>query len=267
MTRSCRFSLSTLLLLLTPFTLTQQIPVACSRAADVALSPKQPRPTADMADQVATAGHAETSFISLSEPANFGIARYRVADYADCIGTSGCYWNDLKNQTTRAEQELERLVKNRKPGENLALVLDIDETSLSSYCEEKREEFGFIASMFNTWIVSPEASIPIPGTLALYNRARALNVGIYFITGRFHNQAEATARNLKAAGYTDWTELILRDDSEHDTDTTTYKSNHRLEIAKTHRIILNVGDQWSDLNGPAKAEVSVKLPNPFYYLP
>jgi hypothetical protein len=30
---------------------------------------------------------------------------------------------------------------------------------------------------------------------------------------------------------------------------------------------MSVGDQWSDLNGEPRAEISVKLPNPFYYLP
>ena len=38
-------------------------------------------------------------------------------------------------------------------------------------------------------------------------------------------------------------------------------------VAQGYRIILSVGDQWSDLNGDPKAEVSVKVPNPFYFLP
>jgi hypothetical protein len=34
-----------------------------------------------------------------------------------------------------------------------------------------------------------------------------------------------------------------------------------------YRIVMSVGDQWSDLNGEPRAEISVQLPNPFYYLP
>jgi hypothetical protein len=30
---------------------------------------------------------------------------------------------------------------------------------------------------------------------------------------------------------------------------------------------MSVGDQWSDLLGDPQAEVNVKLPNPFYFLP
>jgi hypothetical protein len=29
---------------------------------------------------------------------NFGIARYKLADYADCVGKEGCYWADLDAQ-------------------------------------------------------------------------------------------------------------------------------------------------------------------------
>jgi predicted secreted acid phosphatase len=50
--------------------------------------------------------------------------------------------------------------------------------------------------------------------------------------------------------------------------TVEYKSSERRKIvADGYRIVLNVGDQWSDLDGEPKAQVSVKLPNPFYYIP
>jgi hypothetical protein len=47
-----------------------------------------------------------------------------------------------------------------------------------------------------------------------------------------------------------------------------YKSSERRRIvAQGYTIMLSVGDQWSDLLGDPQAEVSVKLPNPFYFLP
>jgi predicted secreted acid phosphatase len=50
--------------------------------------------------------------------------------------------------------------------------------------------------------------------------------------------------------------------------TTEYKSGERRKIVDAgYRIILNVGDQLSDLNGNPQAERSVELPNPFYYIP
>jgi transcriptional regulator with XRE-family HTH domain len=46
-----------------------------------------------------------------------------------------------------------------------------------------------------------------------------------------------------------------------------FKSSARRKIAdQRYDIILNVGDQLSDLNGDPAAELSVKLPNPFYLI-
>ena len=59
-------------------------------------------------------------------------------------GDGWCYWADVDAQAQRAEAELDRLVATQKAGEKLALVLDIDETSLSNYCEMKREDYGFL---------------------------------------------------------------------------------------------------------------------------
>ncbi len=217
----------------------------------------------------------DPSILPAREPANLGITRYRIEEYADCTADAGCYWGDLDAQTRRAEAELDRLLAqhhataaHEAEQQKLAVVLDIDETSLSAYCEEKREDYGFIPEMFNTWVVSPAASIPIPGTLRLFRHARTAGVSVFFLTGRPHEQTDATARNLRTAGYDGWQGLILRSETQRHTDTTQYKSAERARItAEGYRILLNVGDQWSDLLGTPRAELSVKLPNPFYYLP
>jgi predicted secreted acid phosphatase len=91
---------------------------------------------------------------------------------------------------------------------------------------------------------------------------------VFFITGRPDTQRDATARNLEAAGFHGWKELDLRDSEERAFNTIAYKSARRKKIvADGYRLILSVGDQWSDLDGEPRAEVSVKLPNPFYFLP
>ena len=47
-----------------------------------------------------------------------------------------------------------------------------------------------------------------------------------------------------------------------------YKSSDRGKIvASGYRIVLNVGEQMSDLDGNPQAEHSVKLPNPLYFIP
>ena len=108
----------------------------------------------------------------------------------------------------------------------------------------------------------------VPGTLRLFNKARAAGVEVFFITGRAGEQSAATAKNLEAAGYKGWKGLSLREGPQKTMATVAYKSEERKKIVDAgYRIVMSVGDQWSDLDGEAKAEISVKLPNPFYYLP
>jgi acid phosphatase len=228
-----------------------------------------PRPSVAAAVATAEADAADPSVLVAAEPMeNFGVARYRLEDYADCVGTGGCYWADVDAQGRRAALELDRLVATRKAGEKLALVLDIDETSLTNYCEMKREDYGFISGPFNAWAVSGQADMPLQGTLRLFNQARAAGVEVFFITGRPGEQKAATARNLTAAGFKGWKGLALREGPQKTMGTVAYKSEERKKIVDAgYRIVMSVGDQWSDLDGEPKAEVSVKLPNPFYYLP
>ena len=62
--------------------------------------------------------------------------------------------------------------------------------------------------------------------------------------------------------------LEFREGPQKNMATVEYKSEERKKIVDAgYRIVMSVGDQWSDLNGESRAEISVKLPNPFYYLP
>jgi acid phosphatase len=243
-------------------------PVAAGKTAASA-RPVGARPSVAAARATAETAAANPSVLVAAEPMeNFGVARYRLEDYADCVGTGGCYWADVDAQAKRAEVALNGLVAGRKTGERLALVLDVDETSLSNYCEMKREDYGFLAVMFNAWEVSSEADMALPGTLRLFNKARAAGLEVFFITGRPGEQKAATAKNLEAAGYKGWKGLSLREGPQKTMATVEYKSEERKKIVDAgYRIVMSVGDQWSDLNGEPRAEISVKLPNPFYYLP
>ncbi len=226
-------------------------------------------PTAAQMVQTQEQGTADPTVILGPEPVgNMGALRYQVRDYADCTGESGCYWADLDAQTRRAQAALEDGVKAAPRGAKLALLLDVDETSLSSYCEEVQEDFGYIPDRFEAWIVSKDASTPIEGTVRLARLAQTLGVEVFFITGRPESQRAATEENLKAAGYTAWSHLSLKQPTDSGRRTAEYKAAERQKIAEQgYTLLLNVGDQWSDLQGVPMALHSVKLPNPFYYLP
>jgi predicted secreted acid phosphatase len=158
-------------------------------------------------------------------------------------------------------------VAKAKPGEKLALVLDIDETSLSNWTEEKQDDLGYISDDWNGWVEKKQAPA-IAGTLRLYNEALKHKVAVFFITGRTPAQEVVTVENLKSVGYHDWTGLAVRGPHPSGQTVAEYKSGERKKIVDAgYHIILNVGDQMSDLTGSPQAELSVKLPNPFYYIP
>jgi acid phosphatase len=215
------------------------------------------------AQSLAPASRTTATFSApAQEPENLSLLKTKLKHYHDC-----CYAAALEKQDKVALAYLERAAAHAKPGEKLALVLDIDETSLSNYQEEAADDFGFIPRDWNAWAESARAPA-IPGTLKLTQRAHELGVAVFFITGRSEDQREATAKNLTSAGYADWAGLTLRTHDQAHEATIPYKSSARAAIVKQgYRIILNVGDQWSDLRGAPLAEYSVKLPNPFYYIP
>src|SRR5579863_6778638 len=186
--------------------------------------------------------------------------------YHACTCKCGCYAKDLDLQADRAMRFLRARAARSKPGERLALVLDIDETTLSNYAEMEKADFAYDAKAFDAWVELAQAPA-IPGTLRLFREAKRLGVAVFFLTGRGEAQRGATERDLRAAGYDGWQQLILRTPGQEKSSAELYKSAQRGAIAaKGYRIVLNVGDQWSDLRGRPEAEYSVKYPDPYYLI-
>lgn len=200
------------------------------------------------------------------EPPNLGKLQLQLENYHDCKGNHGCYTTDLDRETAIATAALEREAR-LNPHAKLAVVLDIDETSLSNYSEIRQADFAYNADQWNRW-VEQAAAPAIPGTLRFYQEAQKLGIPVFFITGRPESQRAATEKNLRSQGYMHWAGLVLRTPAEAQTPTTIYKAGARQKIVGAgYRIAVNMGDQMSDLNGSPQADVSVKLADPFYYIP
>jgi acid phosphatase len=185
---------------------------------------------------------------------------------------SGRYDEDVANVAAGARAWLdERSRTAAKP----AIVLDIDETSLSNWpayrlngwvritnggCDLQQGPCGLRA-----WQALGQSKAIAP-TLALAQRARELGVAVFFITGRPANLQKATEQNLKDAGY-EWTGVILQPAGAQFASAVDFKAPERRKLTEQgYTVILNLGDQQSDLTG-GYAERVFKLPNPVYYLP
>ena len=98
--------------------------------------------------------------------------------------------------------------------------------------------------------------------------AKSWGVTVFFVTGRQDrfDLRDATVTNLKRAGYDGWKELVMRPIASAGS-VSDYKSSARRAIEdQGYRIIANIGDQQSDLDGGV-AEKAYRVPNPFYFIP
>jgi acid phosphatase len=211
--------------------------------------------------------HAYSANASAERIPNLDTLKHQLEQYHDCTCTCGCYAHDIDMQADRGIAFLRRRVAQKGPHDRLAMVLDIDETSLSNYQEMLKAGFAYDSKVFDAWVQSAQAPANA-GVLRLYKTARQLGVSVFFVTGRPQAERDATERNLRTKGFDQWQELTLFPASARSESVTAYKSGARARIAaEGYKIVLNVGDQWSDLRSNPEAEFSVKIPNPYYVIP
>ena len=186
----------------------------------------------------------------------------------------------------------------RRAPRPLAATLDIDEVILSNiHMNVFRAPAGvqgpnpidfhaadyFLAPDGRPWPRDDLRLNPLlPGARDLLETLRDLGVRVYMITGRLESIRDETVENLVFVGLAANTEdalfrpddiarpggsLIMCPDAEHPPpgeSVRPYKESRRRAIEATHRIVLNVGDQVSDLG--LYGDVQVLCPHPFYWL-
>jgi predicted secreted acid phosphatase len=207
------------------------------------------------------------------EPPNLGELKQQLLVYRK----SGDYERQLAAVVARAWAAIKQ-----HAGEvaRPALVLDIDETSLSNWPQMMANDFGYNPSGAcdrlpkgpcgaKAWELKAAAPVIEP-TLMLFNAARAKGVSVFFITGRDESERAATIRNLRRAGYRGWSRLVMKPIGLKVKSAADYKAPERAKIAAAgYKIIANMGDQPSDLAGgnPDDRARQFLLPNPFYRIP
>jgi acid phosphatase len=197
---------------------------------------------------------------------NLGRLKEQLRAYQACTCTCGCYEADLARQVAEASRFVNRRSR-QSADEKLAIVLDVDETSLSNYAYFAANDFGYDAARFDAWVETAKAPAVEP-TLRLVQLAQERRVAIFFISGRPERQRDATIRNLRSAGFEGWSGLYLRDPVPGQGTVAQFKAAMRERVKENgYAIVLNVGDQLSDLAGTPAAELSIELPNPFYFIP
>ena len=170
-----------------------------------------------------------------------------------------------------------------------AIVFDVDATLLLDYANEEEMNFNYSPTLNANW-VNGHLFPAVPGMPATLKTLHDEGYAIFGITGRPGAQETDTIVNLTEQGFTTdgtaagtplfnadnlytkdvatqpWVDCTL--DGNTACSTVEYKALTRNHIETTtgDNIVMNVGDQWSDLEG-GYADAYTKIPNPTYFLP
>jgi len=189
---------------------------------------------------------------------------------------TSAYAKEVARVEHRVKVTIRHQVRTRPHQTHRAIVLDVDDTTLSTYRYESLHDFGYDPVVNNDYI----QNIGMPGVFgmaAVADLAVKKGYTVFYLTGRPETQRAATLRDLSAAGYpgVNTGHLFMRNKTappaylpcEPTCTTIQYKSLTRKYIDTTGvRITIDVGDQFSDLRG-GYAGRTFKVPNPMYYLP
>lgn len=179
---------------------------------------------------------------------------------------SGKYLQEVVKKTTEAQEYLDSQLRYARKGQ-LAMVLEVDETALSNYAALERMQFTQNGQALASTFMLGQGT-PISPILALYEHALKNKIAVFFVSSRPNTpeMIDATVKNLKAAGYHDWQELVLMPVENSPATIADFKTHARRHIsAQGYEILLNISSHEPDLLG-GYAEIKVKLPNPFYSL-
>ncbi len=197
--------------------------------------------------------------------------------------TSSPYISEMSSILAKQRRELPKLLREaKKHHQKPAIVFDADDTTLWTYQMEVGDmKFVFTPAAQAPW-VDGERFPATPGMVDFVNDAQAMGFTVFGLTGRSDGQKAHTVSNLASVGYTAFpADRFFTKYSSGTTppsyltcaaaptcNTVEYKAGTRKHIERDlgYDIVLNVGDQWSDVQG-GYADRSLKLPNPTYYLP
>lgn len=202
-----------------------------------------------------------TGCVSRAEtPQNLYYVKQELRAYA-----KGPYLKEVDEVAKRVEQWIVERSKAAKSGERLMVVFDLDETILSNDQYFESVDYGYSSATWYEWNLKGVAPA-LPPMKEVYDVARKNGVFVAFITGRREKTKTGAEKNLKDIGCSDYAALRCRPDNEHGS-VVPFKTRERRQLeADGYKIIANVGDQESDLEG-GFSEKTFLVPNPFYLVP
>ena len=166
-----------------------------------------------------------------------------------------------------------RKVKTEKNSDNLAVVVDLDETVLDNslyQVERWKAGLSFTQDSWSEWVNREEAGL-VPGGKGIFEAVRKKGVRVVFLSNRMNHNLEPTRENLRLLGVLDPDDLFLLRLDKNDLKEVRRKEvtdgTGRMKKIGPLNVIGYVGDQMGDFPSGQKKEfgkTNFLLPNPMY---
>ena len=129
-----------------------------------------------------------------------------------------------------------------------AVILDIDETILDNSGYQAwmtLKDTTFDPKTWNAY-VNTATSLAIPGAAEFAKYAAGRGVKVFYISNRTAEEEPATRKNLEKLGFPldDKVDTVLM--TREQPDWTSVKGTRRAHVAKSYRVLLNLGDNFGD---------------------
>jgi acid phosphatase len=129
-----------------------------------------------------------------------------------------------------------------------AIIVDLDETILDNRPFQMRlirEGRDFDEEFWNEWVTNARVEA-IPGSVEFLQYAQELGVEVFYITNRSTNVEQATRENLALLGLSLNPEIDTLLTKNERPEWTSDKQSRRRLVGRTHRVLLNIGDNLDD---------------------
>lgn len=166
-----------------------------------------------------------------------------------------------------------RKVKTEKNSDNLAVVVDLDETVLDNslyQVERWKAGLSFTQDSWSEWVNREETGL-VPGAKEFLKALRKKGVRVVFLSNRMNHNLEPTRENLRLLGVLDPDDLFLLRLDKNDLKDVRRKEvtdgTGRMKKIGPLNVIGYVGDQMGDFPSGQKKEfgkTNFLLPNPMY---
>jgi 5'-nucleotidase (lipoprotein e(P4) family) len=145
-----------------------------------------------------------------------------------------------------ARRRVEESIRSKKVKElPLAVVTDLDETALDNSPYDVylyRHDSTYSATSWKQWCDAAEAD-SVPGSVSFFNYVNSRKIDIFYVSNRSTDVLDTTINNMRKLGFPqlDKSHFYFRDAESS-------KEKRRQEIARTHTIVVLLGDNLIDLD-------------------